>query len=86
MSLTESYQVIGEIMKICGFKSINSVTKLVGRLIEEEFLSKDSSGRLIPNRLYGGVKILGAVEAGFPTPAEEDLAESMSLDNYLNRE
>jgi SOS regulatory protein LexA len=42
----------------------------------------------VPNRLYGGVKILGAVEAGFPTPAEEDLAETLSLDNYLieNRE
>lgn len=74
-----------EIMTICGFKSINSVTKLVHKLIDEEFLSKDSSGRLVPNRLYGGVKILGAVEAGFPTPAEEDLAETMSLDNYLIR-
>jgi SOS regulatory protein LexA len=72
-----------EIMKLCGFKSINSVTKLVSKLIEEEFLSKDSAGRLVPNKLYGGVKILGAVEAGFPTPAEEQLSETMSLDNYL---
>jgi SOS regulatory protein LexA len=72
-----------EIMRLCGFKSINSVTKLINRLVEDEFLSKDSSGRLVPNRLYGGVRVLGAVEAGFPTPAEEDLAETMSLDNYL---
>ena len=73
-----------EIMSMCGFKSINSVSKLVQKLINEEFLSRDSSGRLIPeSKLLGGVKILGAVEAGFPTPAEEDLAETMSIDNYL---
>lgn len=72
-----------DIMELCGFKSINSVTKLVAKLIDEEFLSKDPAGRLLPKKLLGGVKILGAVEAGFPTPAEEDLAETMSLDNYL---
>ena len=27
--------------------------------------------------------MLGFVEAGFPTPAEEQLAETMNLDNYL---
>jgi SOS regulatory protein LexA len=73
-----------DIMDLCGFKSINSVTKLVHKLIAEDFIEKDSAGRLFPKeRLLGGVKILGAVEAGFPTPAEEDLAETMSLDNYL---
>lgn len=72
-----------EIMEMCGFKSINSVTKLVGKLMGEGFVSKDSSGRLLPKKLLGGVMILGAVEAGFPTPAEEDLAETMSLDNFL---
>lgn len=77
-----------EIADLCGFKSVNSVTKLVGKLAEEGFLTKDPNGRLLPKKLLGGVKILGAVEAGFPTPAEEDLAETMSLDNYLigNRE
>ena len=77
-----------EIMDLCGFKSINSVTKLVAKLIEEGYISKDRTGRLLPKRLLGGIMILGAVEAGFPTPAEEDLAETMSLDNYLigNRE
>lgn len=72
-----------EIMDICKFKSINSVTKLVGRLAEQGYLTKDPNGRLLPKKLLGGVKILGAVEAGFPTEAEEDLAETMSLDRYL---
>jgi len=72
-----------QMMKMFGLKSKNAVFKLVNKLIDDEFVSKDSSGRLVPNRLYGAVKVLGAVEAGFPTPAEEDLAETMSLDNYL---
>lgn len=77
-----------EICDICTFKSVNSATKLVKKLIEDGFISKDSSGRLIPEKLLKSVKVLGAVEAGFPTPAEEDLAETMSLDSYLiqNRE
>jgi SOS regulatory protein LexA len=35
-----------------------------------------------------GVRILGLVEAGFPTPASEELIDTMSLDEYLieNRE
>ncbi len=72
-----------QMMDMFGLKSKNAVFKLVKKLVDEEFIDKDSSGRLIPNRLYGGVKVLGSVEAGFPTPAEEDLAETMSLDNYL---
>jgi SOS regulatory protein LexA len=73
-----------EMMSMFGLKSKNAVFKLVNKLVDEGFVTKDSSGRLIPEqKLIGGLKILGAVEAGFPTPAEEDLAETMSLDNYL---
>jgi len=77
-----------EIMTLVGFKSKNAVYKLVNRLVEDGFVERDSQGRLVPKGLFGSVKILGAVEAGFPTPAEEDLSETMSLDNYLidNRE
>ncbi len=78
-----------EMMKLFNLKSKNAIFKLVNKLVDEEYVEKDSSGRLIPTqKLLGGVKILGAVEAGFPTPAEEDLAETLSIDNYLigNRE
>ncbi|MES2436918.1 MAG: transcriptional repressor LexA [Patescibacteria group bacterium] len=78
-----------EMMDMFGLKSKNAVFKLVAKLVEGGFVSKDSYGRLMPEqKLLGGLKILGAVEAGFPTPAEEDLSETMSLDNYLigNRE
>jgi len=72
-----------EIAKIVGFRSKNAVFRLVKRLEKEKFIEKDSSGRLIPKSLYGDVRVLGLVEAGFPSPAEEELSDSMNLDEWL---
>ncbi|MDQ2933260.1 MAG: transcriptional repressor LexA, partial [bacterium] len=72
-----------EIMTLVGFKSKNAVYKLINKLIGEGVLDKDSSGRLIPNRLVGEIPMLGLVEAGFPTTAEETVLDTMSLDDYL---
>jgi SOS regulatory protein LexA len=80
---TKRMPTYAEIMKLIGFKSKNAVAKLVDKLIGEGFLDKDSSGHLIPNRLFGEVPVLGLVEAGFPTAAEEELIDTMSLDEYL---
>ena len=75
--------VYTEIMKLVGFKSKNAVAKLVQKLIDENVLDKDSGGHLIPNKLIGEVPFLGLVEAGFPTVAEENLLDSMNIDDYL---
>jgi SOS regulatory protein LexA len=75
--------VYTEIMKLVGFKSKNAVSKLVHKLIEEGVLDKDSSGHLIPNKLIGEVPLLGLVEAGFPTVAEESVLDTMNIDDYL---
>ena len=72
-----------EIMALVGFKSKNAVYKLVNKLVAEGVFAKDSSGRLIPNKLFGEVPLLGLVEAGFPTAAEESISDMMSLDEYL---
>ncbi len=72
-----------EIMKLVGFKSKNAVYKLVNKLIEEGIVRKDASGRLIPNKLLGEVPVLGLVEAGFPSVAEEDTLDTMNIDDYL---
>ncbi len=72
-----------EIMKLTGYKSKNSVYKLVSRLEGQGFIKKDSKGFLIPKRIFGEVKILGTVEAGFPSPAEEELIDTMTLDEWL---
>jgi repressor LexA len=70
-------------MTLVGFKSKNAVYKLINKLIGEGVLNKDSSGHLIPNSLIGEVPMLGLVEAGFPTVAEETELDTLSIDEYL---
>lgn len=78
--------VYTEIMALVGFKSKNAVAKLINKLIDEGVLAKDSTGHLIPNKLIGEVPLLGLVEAGFPTVAEEELLETLNIDEYLIRD
>mgnify|MGYP002138693286 CR=1 FL=1 len=73
-----------EMMKVFGFKSKNAVFKLIDKLISEGIVDKDSSGKLIPNKLFGEVRMLGIVETGFPTIAEEDvMGDTLTLDEFL---
>jgi SOS regulatory protein LexA len=72
-----------EIMAATGLASKNSVYKLINRLVEEGVLNKDSHGKLSPGRALAGVPLLGLVEAGFPSPAEEELLDVMDFDEYL---
>ena len=72
-----------EIMALVGFKSKNAVYKLINKLVEEGVVEKDSKGKLVPNKLFGEVPVLGLVEAGFPTSAEEELLDTISLDDFL---
>ena len=75
-----------EIMELTGFSSRASVFKLVLRLAEDGFLIKDKRGKLSPGNIWNigkGLRVLGVIEAGFPSPAEEDRGEGMSLDEYL---
>lgn len=73
-----------EICELFGFASKNSAYRLAQKLIKENYLTKDISGKLIPKKkLFRILKVLGTVEAGFPSPAEEELSDTMSLDEYL---
>ncbi len=72
-----------EAMFLLGFKSKNAVFRLVKKLEKEGFLSKDGKGKMIPKNIFGEIKVLGSVEAGFPSPAEEELADTMTMDEYL---
>jgi repressor LexA len=77
-----------EIAKLAGFRSKNAVYKLINKLEKQKILQRDSKGRLIAGSIASPVKMLGTVEAGFPSPAEEELADNLSLDDLLinNRE
>lgn len=72
-----------EIMAITGFRSTHAVSMLVEHLLDDTFLEKDATGRPLPGRFFAGLAVLGTVSAGFPSPAEEELADTMSLDAYL---
>lgn len=72
-----------EMLKILNFKSKNAVYKLIQKMVEDGTISKDSYGKIIPNRLVGEIPMLGLVEAGFPSVAEEELLDTISLDEYM---
>lgn len=72
-----------EVMRLLGFKSKNAVHKLFARMANAGLVERDSAGHVIPRHLFGQARVLGVVEAGFPSPAEEELSDTMSLDEYL---
>lgn len=71
-----------ELMALWGYKTKSAVHYRVEQLLQAGFISKDRTGRLLP-RWESGVKLLGLVEAGFPSPAEEELLDVMDFDQYL---
>jgi SOS regulatory protein LexA len=72
-----------EMMKLFSFKSKNAVFKLVQKLVEEGVVRKDAKGKLIPAQGLDEVPLLGLVEAGFPSAAEESALDTISIDEYL---
>lgn len=70
---------------ILGYSSKGAVRRIVPRLVEKGILRFDKlKGKLFPTALIQyGVKILGVVQAGFPSPAEEELVDTLSLDEFL---
>jgi repressor LexA len=72
-----------ELTAVVGFRSKQAVSQLVQQLVAHEWVEKDTASTLLPGPLFHAVPVLGTVTAGFPSPAEEELADTMSLDEYL---
>lgn len=72
-----------ELVDLFGVKSKGSIHKYVQKFIEDGLIGKNETGKLIPTSKLYGLRVLGSVQAGFPSPAEEELADTMSLDQYL---
>ncbi len=71
-----------EIAQLFGYRSKNAAYGLAKKLIKNGFLRKDRQGKLLLDSL-SGIKLLGTVQAGWPSPAEEELVDVLSLDEYL---
>jgi SOS regulatory protein LexA len=72
-----------EIAGLFGWKSKNAVYRFIKKIQSLGIVGKDAKGRLIPEKIEIAVKVLGVVEAGFPSPAEEELLNTLSLDRWL---
>ena len=76
-----------EIRDFLGHKSKCAGQKLVSKMIRLGIIAKDATGRLIPKRLGVALPVRGTVEAGagWSSPAEEELFDTMTLEDYLIR-
>lgn len=72
-----------EMLTLFGFRSKNAVFKKVAQLIKIGLLEKDKKGKILPTILQKPTRVLGFIQAGFPSPAEEETLDLMSLDEYL---
>ena len=72
-----------EMTKLFNFKSKNAVFRVVEKLMEAGLVAKDHLGRLMPSQVFGEIPKLGLVTAGFPATVEEELADTVNLDDLL---
>ncbi|MDZ4163713.1 MAG: hypothetical protein U1C55_01155, partial [Smithellaceae bacterium] len=72
-----------EMMEILGVRSKSVVHYWVNRLIGEGILTQDRKGHLLPEKRSFSLPLVGEIQAGFPSPAEEELCDLISLDEYL---
>lgn len=74
---------ITELMKLFKLESRSSAFYIARKLVEAGVLEKDASGKLLPGSELFSVPLVGHVRAGFAAPAEEELADTISLGDYL---
>jgi SOS regulatory protein LexA len=85
-----------EAATLFGVKSKDTAFRIMQKLVSVGTVGKSVGGKIVPARkdntsysktknklAHGALYMLGLVEAGFPTPAEESLREQVSLDDWL---
>ena len=72
-----------EMLDLLGVRSKSVVHYWMNKLLSKGVLDKDAKGFLKPARMSFGLRMLGDVTAGFPSPAEEELRDIISFDEYL---
>lgn len=76
---------IDELCTLFGVRSKNTASVMARGFVEAGVLTRTPTGRLVApkQRQQCRLRLLGSVAAGFPSPAEESLLDTMSLDEYL---
>jgi SOS regulatory protein LexA len=75
-----------EMARLFGYRSKNAVYGPVRKLMATGHLRRGASGRIaLGPRMKSGTALLGSIQAGFPSPAEEELLDTLSLDEFLVR-
>lgn len=74
---------ITELMKLFKLSSRSSAFYISNRFIEEGYVTKDAAGKLIPAPGLFSIPMLGHVRAGFAAPAEDELADTVTIGEYL---
>lgn len=72
-----------EMLALFGYRSKNAVFMLLEKLEALGYLRRTHGKIALTGKITGGIRLLGAVQAGFPSPAEEELIDTMSLDEFL---
>lgn len=76
----------GELTGVFGVKSTGSLHNYVEKFIEDGLIAKNDNGNLIPTTKLYGIRLLGNIQAGMPTSAEEAVMDFISLNDLLIHE
>ena len=75
-----------ELAILFNYRSKNAVYGPLQKLIQLGYIEQNKSGRItLTSKITGSSRLLGTVQAGFPSPAEEELIDTINLDQYLVR-
>ena len=74
-----------ELCRLFRVRSKNTASVMARGFIRAGVLNRTTTGRLVApyRREASTLRLLGSVAAGFPSPAEEALLDTMTLDEYL---
>ena len=83
-SLEKRTPTFSEMATLFGYRSKNAVYGPLDKLIQSGYLEKRPDKTLrFTSKITGSSRLLGTVQAGFPSPAEEELVDTINLDQYL---
>lgn len=72
-----------ELMQLFTVASRSTAFQISERIVSEGLASKDASGKLVPAPGLFSIQRLGRIRAGFAAPAEEEIADTISIGEYL---